>query len=77
MSSFSFSNGNTSDDYSTFDPFGMVGSAWMSNDAFENGVLNNERKQKPAGQRINSAPTKLSNSDKKNKLGTVVRKKEN
>jgi len=75
MSSFSFSNSNTSDDYSTFDPFGMVGSAWMSNDAFENGVLNNERKQKPAGQRINSAPTKLSNSDKKTNWGQLLGKK--
>jgi len=73
MSSFSFSN--TSDNSSMFDPFGTVGSAWMSNDVLETGVLNNERKQQPAGQRINSAPTKLSNSNKKTNWGQLLGKK--
>jgi hypothetical protein len=74
MSSFSFSSSNSSNN-ATFDPFGTVGSAWMSNsgnDIFENDVLNNEKRQQPAGQRINSAPTKLSNNNKKTNWGQLL-----
>ena len=70
MSNFNFSNNSNTNNTSTSNPFGTVGSAWMNDySASKNGgvVFQNDTGQgkHSAGQRINSAPTKLTNNNQK------------
>ena len=70
MSNFNFSNNSNTNNTSTSNPFGTVGSAWMNDySASKNGgvVFQNGTGQgkHTAGQRINSAPTKLTNNNQK------------
>jgi hypothetical protein len=70
MSNFNFSNNSNTNNTSTSNPFGTVGSAWMTDySASKNGgvVFQNDTGQgkHSAGQRINSAPTKLTNNNQK------------
>lgn len=82
MSNFSFSNNSNTNNTSTSNPFGTVGSAWMNDySASKNGgvVFQNGTGQgkHSAGQRINSAPTKLTNNNnqKKANWGDILGKK--
>jgi hypothetical protein len=82
MSNFNFSNNSNTNNTSTSNPFGTVGSAWMNDySASKNGgvVFQNDTGQgkHSAGQRINSAPTKLTNNNnqKKANWGDILGKK--
>lgn len=82
MSNFNFSNNSNTNNTSTSNPFGTVGSAWMNDySASKNGgvVFQNGTGQgkHSAGQRINSAPTKLTNNNnqKKANWGDILGKK--